>query len=631
VVIQFRKRDWNSLVLSHDDERLKLSTYISQAASRFRPKILVLDQFFCFFFFSTLTMASSLTSTWQSGDTLPELPSKLRPFESRGFEDCFSAGNLDKEYNDCVSTDLKSLAATDKKLLEQVSIFEAQKKMNTAMTKFLKEEAERIKKSFDEDKGKSPHEDEDEDEDSEDSDSADEEHDEVQVIRIPLALLEDKAALTQLEVRSFVFKIWARRIQLTRKEDQDKYKSLQDFEHAIYSAQESIKHFKDFISDRPHYSGEELQAIIPYHEDHLEKASNKTLEEKEKASFEMLEEDVAIFCSNKARICALLGLQLDFLDRLDEIPPEDRDHFTLCDWIVTFLSNNHESVDSIDKNCLTKDLLAAIGFDPMSSAVETIMARAGSTQHHIEACEMAELFIRDEFKYNPLLSSMVGRFPFLSDLTNSWFQLPPITTDEEGEETNEDLCHVNIINLVTKESHAITQSMFSDLVSEDEQNVVLFHGTDHQSASDILFRGIDLCAGRQKRDFSCGSGFYLTDNFDEALNWAKNTTVKPAILIFRVNRGEHLDDARKLNLHENGEKWREIVSSFRSGKRTAKTRKSLSEYELIEGSAATITRNESGELVIEPKRSSNQMCLISEDFADTFRETLHSVMFLDIC
>ena len=136
-------------------------------------------------------------------------------------------------------------------------------------------------------------------------------------------------------------------------------------------------------------------------------------------------------------------------------------------------------------------------------------------------------------------------------------------------------------------------------------------------------------AGRQKRDFSCGSGFYLTNNFDEALNWANNTTAKPAVLIFRVNRREHLNhDARKLNLHENVEQWSEIVSSFRSGKRTAKTRKSLREHDLIEGPAATVTRNESGELVIEQKPSSYQMCLNSDDFADRFREALHSIVLL---
>ena len=329
-------------------------------------------------------------------------------------------------------------------------------------------------------------------------------------------------------------------------------------------------------------------------------------------------------------ICSLLGLRHDFLDSLDEISPEHRDHFTLCDWIVTFLGNNYECISFPDKKSISKGLLSAIGFDPMSSAVETIMARAERIQHHIEACEMAEIFIRDEFKYNLLLYPLVERFSFKSSnvLTNIWFQLSS-SVDERRKETYEDFCHVNIINLVTEESQATTQlSIFSDLASEDEQYVVLFHGTDHQSASDILSRGIDLCAGRQKRDFSCGSGFYLTDNIDEALNWANSTTAKPAILIFRVNRREHLDDSRKLNVYENGEKWREIVSSFRSGKRTAKTRKSLSTYDLIEGPAATITRNESGELVIEQKPSSYQMCLISDDFADKFRETLHSIVLL---
>ncbi|KAL9959787.1 hypothetical protein ACROYT_G033143 [Oculina patagonica] len=322
-------------------------------------------------------------------------------------------------------------------------------------------------------------------------------------------------------------------------------------------------------------------------------------------------------------ICSMLGLRLDFLDRLEEIPPEDYDHLTLCDWIVTFLGNNYESVSFNDKNCLSKELLAAIGFDPLSSAVETIMARVGRTQQHIETCEMAELFIKDEFKYNLLLAPLVGRFPLQSNLTNTWFQFPRRIV-EEG---NEDLCHVNIINLVTKESRA-SKSMLSDLVLEDEQNIVLYHGTDHQSAIEILFRGIDLCAGRQKRDFSSGSGFYLTNNFDEALNWAKSTTSKPAMLIFQVSRRDYLDDARKLNLYENEERWHEIVSSFRSGKKTAKTRKSLDAYDLIEGPVAKRTRSETpDEFMFEPKPSSYQMCLISDDFADEFRQTLHSIMF----
>ena len=119
------------------------------------------------------------------------------------------------------------------------------------------------------------------------------------------------------------------------------------------------------------------------------------------------------------------------------------------------------------------------------------------------------------------------------------------------------------MNFVTKASTASTdtQSTLSDFVSQNEENIVLFHGTDHASAVDILVRGIDLCAGRKKRDFSCGSGFYLAKSLDDALNWANSTTAKPAILVFQVDR-QYLDDARKLNLNDDEGKWREIVSSF---------------------------------------------------------------------
>ena len=567
-------------------------------------------------------MASCSTSSAPSINPFPELLSKLRPFELSSHESCFSDDVLDTEYNKCLSSELESLAAKDKKLSELRPFIEAQKRIKSTMRSLLKEEAEQVKKSLggDEDDEVS------EEEESEDGDS---ENEEIEIpVFVPLAYL-DKAALTKLEVRSFVFKIWLRQIQLTRKEDQEKYNSLQDFEHAIHNAQEAIKQFRDFIYKCYNDSEEDLREMIPYYEERLEKASSKTFAEKEKASFEMTEEDVAIFCSHSARISALLGLKIDFLDRFEEIPPEDLDHLTLCDWIVTFLGNNYESVSLNDKihGSLSVELLAAIGFDPLSSAVETIMARAGNTQQHIEACEMAEFFIKDEFKYNLLLSPLAGRFPLQSNLTNTWFQLPGIIDDEE-KESNEDLCHVNIRNLVTEESRA-SKSMLSDLVSEDEQNIILFHGTDHKSATDILFRGIDLCAGRQKRDFSCGSGFYLTNNFDEALNWAKCTTSKPAMLVFQVNREQYLDNARKLDLEQDHERWYEIVSSFRSGIKTAKTRKSLGAYDLIEGPVATVRKTESGDLMIEPKPSSYQMCLISDDFADEFRQTLHSIVFMD--
>ena len=438
--------------------------------------------------------------------------------------------------------------------------------------------------------------------------------------------------VTQLEVQSLTCKLWLRRIQFIRQRDNLRYKDFQDFEHAILSAQEIIKEYRSFIHKRSHFDREKLTTDLNY-QDRLKSSLAKALKEKEKSKFEMLEDDVLRFLSNWDRISALLGLRVDFLDRLEDVPLEDRDHLTLCDWIVTFLRKNYESVGLVDKSCPSKELLASIGFDPLSSAVETIMARARNLHQHIDVCELAEIYIKDEFKYNLLLSPVTFRFPLQSNLTNSWFQLP--RNIDLKEEVANQVWQVNILNFVTEESLApgTICSKLSDLMSlKDGKTVVLFHGTDHQSACDILFRGIDLCQGRRKRDFSCGSGFYLTDNSEEALNWAKNTTAKPALLVFKVNRQEYLDHAEKLNLFENEQRWIEIVSSFRSEKKTAKTRKSLRAYDLIEGPVGRKRRNEvSDETVYDPKPSSYQMCLNSDDFADTFRKTLHSIIFLKIC
>ncbi|KAJ7318868.1 hypothetical protein OS493_037279 [Desmophyllum pertusum] len=132
-----------------------------------------------------------------------------------------------------------------------------------------------------------------------------------------MLMLENKATMMKLEVLSFIFKLWLRRIQLTRQEDNEKYNGLQDFEYAIYKAREVIKQFKDFIYKQC-YNRDERQQMLPYYEHLLKEAANETFEEKEKASFKMLEEDVVRFRSNGARICALLGLKLDFLDRFEK-------------------------------------------------------------------------------------------------------------------------------------------------------------------------------------------------------------------------------------------------------------------------------------------------------------------------
>ena len=434
--------------------------------------------------------------------------------------------------------------------------------------------------------------------------------------------------ITSIERRSFIFKVMLRRIAFIREKDRDKQAHHQGLENALHSALNAIKKYKHLVY-KENFKENSVEGDLPL-------AMKRVREEKEKVQFKMTPEDYVFLQSDTAQLCSLLGLKLEFLDALSEMPLEHRNHRTPIEWIKIFLKDNSESSVMANKKPLSKELLESIGFDPLSTAVATIMARSvfvGSTPLHIDACEWAQLFVEDEFKYNPLLSSVTSSFPFNHSLINAWFELTSIP--DENIESNVDVCQVQIMNLKTGESNAYNKACttLSASIPQENQNVVLYHGTDHESARQILLRGIVLCAGRQKRDFSCGKGFYLTKSLEDALNWAKSTTARPAVLSFVVTSSPEdvLHKAGKLSL-EGNEQWRNLVSLFRNDNVTSEMLEDLdSKYDLIEGPVATVTTNEtSGELLLEPKPSSYQMCLISDDMAEEFEKNLHSIVFFNL-
>ena len=97
------------------------------------------------------------------------------------------------------------------------------------------------------------------------------------------------------------------------------------------------------------------------------------------------------------------------------------------------------------------------------------------------------------------------------------------------------------------------------------------------------------------------------------MNWALSTTEKPAILVFQVNQND-LDGAKRLDLSNDEGRWHEIVTSFRVRRRIAKTRKSVSAYDLIKGPKATMSCDVvSRELLWKLKPLSYQMCLNSDE------------------
>ncbi|PFX12165.1 hypothetical protein AWC38_SpisGene23916 [Stylophora pistillata] len=432
----------------------------------------------------------------------------------------------------------------------------------------------------------------DEDEVMDDEESCEEESEK----DVPVVLLE-------LEYLSLVLKLWLR--QISRFQQSDKYP---DLEHAILRTQEhAIEPLKDFLKSNEEKNSEELwseESMCEFYCKSLGAELDKLVQEKKDANFEMSDEDCARV-NKTVLLCFRLGLKLDFLDRLKDMSPKSRNHRSLRQWVVIFLRNNYTALNSTDKSSLSKKLLDDIGFDPLSSAAEKILTRARSEirEHVTDPSEWAEFYIEDEFKYS---LSFFGKFPFESNKTNEWFGLSPSDCKLYKEDPLRDVITANV---VAKENEtSITKELLSG-ISASPNSQLLFHGTDHQSALDILNgRGIYLSAGSQKRDFSSGKGFYLTDNITSALDWAKCKTVKPAILIFQLRDFSSNNKTRRfsLNAPEDLQKWREIVSSFRSGKPSVKIEQILSEYDLIEGPVATFGRQSDGQFVFEPQPSSYQ-------------------------
>ena len=441
-----------------------------------------------------------------------------------------------------------------------------------------------------------------------------------------------KDTLNQLEDLNICHKVFLNRIQLTGESDETKLRQLGDLKRTINDAQQRVTRMQCLV--KKHY---EMEQDIQKCFDGLHKACTE-IDKRIPTETEFLtDEDKLKMCrkggayTDTVRVCSFLGLRLDFLDHLETVPLRIRNHRSLSDWIVSFLWENYESLSFSEKGSLTKELLISIGFESLTS-IETILERscAGNMQQHLEPCEWAAIIVEDEFKYNLLLSSQAEKFPFECNSRNTWFQR------SRRNSMNEEHCPVKIKNLVVEKSeiHHNAESILRQLDLGQHQYTVFYHGTDHDSAKDILQRGVDLTTGRQKRDFSCGLGFYLTKDFSDALNWAKSITSKPALLIFQVKCGCFNKFRKRCfldSIADDMKEWQKIVSLCRSGEVTAESQKLFTELDLLEGPKAILTgRNENDQLILEPMPSSYQICLFSEEIAEEFYRSLHSILFFDL-
>ena len=224
------------------------------------------------------------------------------------------------------------------------------------------------------------------------------------------------------------------------------------------------------------------------------------------------------------------------------------------------------------------------------------------------------------------LFSKCCRFPYQKNTVNEWFTLPV----EDAELREQPVNMINVDKDGKERKCYATQNGVNDFLKSlsNDNYEVFFHGTSHKSAQNIIMSGIDVNKGRPALDFSSKDGFYLGDNFEQALRWTAKSTERtpPAVLVFRVKkyqlRGEN--NEKGLDLREDGKEFTEVVTQFRSRDphQIQEVRKRLEKYEFIDGPMA---RYPFPTMI----QDSYQFCVKKYNCAKLFNQSIHSVVFFE--
>ena len=236
-----------------------------------------------------------------------------------------------------------------------------------------------------------------------------------------------------------------------------------------------------------------------------------------------------------------------------------------------------------------------------------------------------------------------SRFPYKEEIINTWF-VQNFPSEDTGKRK------VNVMN-VDREGKRTkiyrTQGQADNFPNSlsDDQFDVFFHGTNHESAQDIIEHGIDLSKARKgvPQDFSDGDGYYLCNSFEETLKWVGSDVRQgegQAIVIYRVDKRELRGDNNDKGLDLRGDnlQWVRVVSEYRipsSGKPAKKRsqpdnklRKHWKTMPYIEGPISSGSKNPSY-ADFDCSKGTYQLCVRTDNCAQLFDKSLHSVVFVE--
>lgn len=275
-----------------------------------------------------------------------------------------------------------------------------------------------------------------------------------------------------------------------------------------------------------------------------------------------------------------------------------------------------------------EEILLSLGLDSYNSkAFNYVTSSCSLEDNHLDIIDWTVLYMQDLMRNSLFLENVYGKFPHQESIVNKWFKHSVKQEDGSNRE-------VNLLNKSEKKHKkndpypSLDGKCFPDGMNEDGYEL-FYHGTDHESAANIIEKGIDLEKGGEYKDFSHGIGFYLNNSYQEAWLWTFQRKSKPAVLSFKVPT-KVLDGFRQqsINLVANESEWERITRSFRFfNPKDKEFKKEMKRISFIEGPIASVAKRDSELKFKGVIEGSYQMCLHSFDLAERFDSCLHSVVF----
>jgi hypothetical protein len=310
----------------------------------------------------------------------------------------------------------------------------------------------------------------------------------------------------------------------------------------------------------------------------------------------------------------------------------------------------HRYFRDINNNCLqetshdlpTETVLVKLGFtEQKAKYLSDKINSLPLLQDHYSVLDFAHLFIEDLFKYDLLLTDELPKLPDCSKANKIAYTTEAFANDDGTRDVN--CCNFKRNGKLNSNLRSFFTSAGEKLKEKlsEEKFEYWYHGTGSFSASNIVEFGIDIKKGAERKDFSDGNGFYLSNGHAPALQWVDKmfTGTFSAILRYKIPKAFLAETKDGIILsgdnEEDMKKWKNIIRYNRSEKRVQmrEMRTLLRNTSFIMGPLSkdgSFEINKTNPDWPEPLNNSwSQLCICNDLLSDDFNLFLDKIAFIE--